>query len=92
MTALLEASLQVHPFSPLSASCRHFTGSFVLCVGASVFTTRMSWTLYVLCCQRSQISRSLFCSVTSGGCTTALLEVPPTPDGAAFVLFTARPE
>ena len=86
-----QASRYIH-FPPLSALCRHFTGSFVLCVGASVFTTRMLWKLSVPCCQRSRISRSPFCSVTSGGCTTALLEVPPAPAGAAFALFTARPD
>ena len=39
---LLEASLQIHLISPVSASCRHFPGSFFLCVRALVLTTRMS--------------------------------------------------
>ena len=34
-------------FFPLSASSRHLSGSFVLCVGASVFMARMLWTLSV---------------------------------------------
>ena len=78
-------------FFPLSASCRHLSGSFVLFVGASVFTTHMSWILSVPCCQRSRISRSPFYSVNYAGCTNEWSIFPPAPAGAAFVLFTARP-
>ena len=39
---LLEASLHIHLFLPLSALWRHFSGSFSWYVRALLFTTRMS--------------------------------------------------
>ena len=79
-------------FFPLSASCRQLSGSFVLCVGASVFTTHMFWKLSVSCCQSSRISRPPYCSVTSGGGTTAWSLITLALSCVDFVLFTARPE
>ena len=71
-------------FFPLSASCRHFSGALAIWDLASVFTIRMSWTLFVPFCQRSRISRSPFCFVTSGGGAPVWSVVPLAPTGVDF--------
>ena len=78
-------------FFPLSASCRYFSGVFTAWVLASVFTTRMSWTLSVPFYQRSRISRYPFCSVASGSNASSWSVETPVLAGLAFGLFTAQP-
>ena len=51
----------------------------------------MSWTLSVPFYQRSQISRSPFCSVASSGGSPSRSVVLLAPAGLAFSLFTAWP-
>ena len=80
-------------FFPLSASWRHFSGDLQTYDRASVFTTRMSRTLSVPCCQRSRIRRSPFYSVTSGAAvvlSVGFLRLDPA--GLGFVLLMARPK
>ena len=80
-------------FFPLSASWKHFSGDLRTYDRASVFTTRMSWTLSVPYCQRSRIIRSLFCSVTSGAAVVASDGVVSLdPAGLGFVLLMAQSE
>ena len=78
-------------FFPLSASCRHFSRVFTAWILASVFMTRMSWTVSVTFYQRSRIRRSPFCSMASGGGAPSWSVEPLVPAGLAFGLFTVQP-
>ena len=78
-------------FFPLSASCKHFSGVFTKWVLASVFMTRMSWTLSVLFCHMPRIRRSSFCSVASGGSVPSRSVEPLLTVDLAFGLCTAQP-
>ena len=79
-------------FFPLPASWKNFSGFFAEWDLASVFTTRMSWTLSVPLFHRSLIRRSPYYSMAYGGSAPPRSVEAIGPTGLAFGLFAAQPE